>query len=130
MIWIGLFLGCILLGVAYYYWQLDLAIWQTMVFCTLAFSRIFIAQALRSEREPLLEIGLLSNPSALFSVLLTLLGQLAVVSLPALQQLFKTVPLDLPDLGLSLGLGMLVLVSIELGKKLRHHPRQYTHKIS
>ncbi|WP_299406218.1 cation-translocating P-type ATPase [Acaryochloris sp. IP29b_bin.148] len=119
VIWIGLFLGFILLGVAYRYWVFDPADWQTMVFCTLAFSRIFIAQALRSERDSLMEIGLLSNPFALLSVLLTFVCQLAVIYVPALQHLFKTVPLAIPDLGLSLGLGALLLISVELEKKLR-----------
>ncbi|MEM9137081.1 MAG: cation-translocating P-type ATPase [Cyanobacteria bacterium P01_F01_bin.42] len=124
VIWIGLLLGFILLGVAYVYWQQNLESWQTMVFCTLAFSRIFIAQALRSERESLLSIGLLSNPAALLALLFTFACQLLVMYLPALQSLFNTVPLEPKDVGISLGLGVLLLISIELAKTRRRRSQK------
>jgi len=125
ILWIGLFLGIILLGVAYHYWQLGQPNWQTMVFCTLAFSRIFTAQAIRSEHDSIFKIGLLSNKPALLAVLLTFACQLAVVYLSFLQHMFGTVPLSALDLGVSLGLGGLLFCSIELEKIIYRRRRRY-----
>ncbi|PZD71158.1 Calcium-transporting ATPase [Acaryochloris thomasi RCC1774] len=118
IIWIGLFLGAVLLGVGYRYWDLGLENWQTMVFCTLAFSRISIAQAVRSDQDSLFKIGLFSNEPALLAVIVTFLFQILVVYVPLLQTMFKTVPLSATDLGVSLGLGALVFFSVEFKKKM------------
>ncbi|MGB7412830.1 MAG: cation-translocating P-type ATPase [Thermosynechococcaceae cyanobacterium] len=120
IIWIGLFLGIVLLGVGYRYWSLGLESWQTMVFCTLAFSRISIAQAVRSDRDSVFKIGLFSNKPALLAVVITFVCQLLVMYVPALQHMFKTVPLSATDLGVSLGLGGLVFLSVEMKKTISH----------
>lgn len=129
IIWIGLFLGMILLGVGYCYWHLRLASWQTMVFCTLAFSRISIAQAVRSDQDSLLKIGLFSNKPALLAVVVTFICQLLVIYVPFLQNMFKTIPLSPTDLGISLGLGAVVFFSVEL-KKTMTHRRSRSHTLN
>jgi Ca2+-transporting ATPase len=43
--WIGLLLGLVLLAIAYGYWSTGQASWQTMVFTTLALSRMGMAEA-------------------------------------------------------------------------------------
>lgn len=118
IIWIGSFLGITLLCVGYHYWRLGLASWQTMVFCTLAFSRISIAQAVRSDQDSLFKIGVLSNRPALVAVIVTFIGQLAVVYIPFFQQMFKTIPLSYFDLAVSLGLSILIFCCVELKKIL------------
>jgi Ca2+-transporting ATPase len=102
IIWVGLVVGMAILGLGYGYWFLDQAHWQTMVFATLAFSRMSLALAMRSERDSLAQIGLLSNWPMLGAVALTLVLQLAVIYLPGLKDLFRTMPLSGRDLGISL----------------------------
>jgi Ca2+-transporting ATPase len=76
------------------------------------------ALAIRSERDSLFQIGLMSNRPLLGAVLLTLGLQLAVIYTPALQQLFTTVPLSISDLLVSLGLSSVVFWGVELEKGL------------
>ena len=116
IIWLGLFMALISLAVGYFYWQADRATWQTMVFTTLTLAQMFAALGVRSERSSLFKIGLWSNRSMLGAVALTFVLQLAVVYIPFLQSVFKTVALSGTDLVLAIFLGFLVLVGIEIEK--------------
>ncbi|HAG81147.1 MAG TPA: ATPase, partial [Cyanobacteria bacterium UBA12227] len=121
IIWIGLLLGIILLSIDYNYWSAEQASWQTMVFSTLAFSRMGLAQSMRSERESIFRMNLLSNKPLLAAVILTFILQLAVVYSPFLQAIFKTTALSLNDLCISLVLSSVVIWAMELDKWwLRH----------
>lgn len=90
IVWVGLLLGLVLLAVAYSYWSAHQLSWQTMVFTTLALSRMGLAQTMRSERDSLFQIGLLSNKPLLGAVALTFGLQMAVIYVPFLQTVFKT----------------------------------------
>lgn len=126
IVWIGLLLGLLLLGVAYGYWGLDYPQWQTMVFSTLAFSRIGIAQAIRSDHDSLWHIGLMSNKAALTAAIATFSLQLAVVYLPVLQNIFQTTALSTIDLTLYLMLSTVVFWAMEIEKWLiRRNPQSY-----
>ncbi|HBL14366.1 MAG TPA: ATPase, partial [Cyanobacteria bacterium UBA11162] len=121
IIWIGLLLGIILLSIDYNYWSAEQASWQTMVFSTLAFSRMGLAQSMRSERESIFRMNLLSNKPLLAAVILTFILQLAVIYSPFLQAIFKTTALSLNDLCISLILSTVVIWAMELDKWwLRH----------
>jgi P-type Ca2+ transporter type 2C len=116
IIWIGLLLGLVLLAIAYYYWSLGDANWQTMVFTTLALSRVWMAETMRSDRDSLFRIGVFSNRPMLAAVLLTIGLQLAVIYVPVLQSVFKTTALSGRDLVISIGLSTAVFGAIELEK--------------
>ncbi len=118
IIWTGLLMGLVSLGVGYGYWQADRAHWQTMVFTVLTLSQMFLALASRSERDSLFHIGLSSNRSMLGAVSLTFVLQLAVVYVPFLQGFFKTTPLSGVELALAIVLSMLIFWSVELEKWL------------
>jgi Ca2+-transporting ATPase len=64
-----------------------------MSFVTLSFSELLRAFTARSERYPLVKIGLFTNRLMSYAVLLSLTLLLAVVYLPFLQPVFNTVPL-------------------------------------
>ena len=122
--WIGLLLGLVLLAIAYGYWSTEQAAWQTMVFTTLALSRMGMAEAMRSDRDCLFRIGLFSNRPLLGAVALTFGLQMAVVYTPFLQPVFQTTALSMIDLAISVALSALVFGAIELEKVLlRHQPR-------
>ncbi|MGQ4649905.1 HAD-IC family P-type ATPase [Lyngbya aestuarii] len=123
IVWIALVLGLGLLAVAYGYWSVDssnIKMMQTMVFTTLAFSRMGLALALRSERDSLFKIGLLSNKPLLGVVFLTFVLQLVVLYVPFLQGFFGTTALAWDDLAICLGLSILLFVAVELEKLLLH----------
>jgi P-type Ca2+ transporter type 2C len=123
IIWIGLLMGIAPLVIGYLYWRNDPnGIWQTMVFTTLVLSQLFLALAVRSERESIFQIGFGSNRYMLLAVGGTFLLQLAVIYVPFLQNFFETQPLPLRDLGISLVLSTLLFWVVELEKILiRRH---------
>jgi Ca2+-transporting ATPase len=84
----------------------------------LTVSQLFHSLAVRSETESLFRIGLFTNLPMLGAVVLTLLLQLAVIYLPALNGIFYTQPLPLFDLAVCLALSSLVLFVIEIEKWL------------
>ena len=116
IIWLGALLGLVLLAVAYGYWSNGQANWQTMVFTTLAFSRMGLAQAMRSGRESLFKMGLLANKPLLGAILLTFGLQMMVVYIPFLQTIFQTTGLSAADLLVSLAFSSVVLWAMELEK--------------
>ena len=135
ILWVGLLIAVLSLAVGYGAWQsagapagLDShaegaairpAVWQTMLFCTMVFSQLFLAFSERSDRYSLLTIGLLSNKVVLISVIGALACQLGVVYLPFCQALFRTAPLSAGQLGLCIAVGMAVLLAAELDKAVR-----------
>jgi Ca2+-transporting ATPase len=122
VLWVGLLMGLVSLGLGYWAWSSGRATWQTMVFTTLALSQMGNALAIRSERDSLFRLGLLSNKPLLATVLLTLFLQLAVVYVPALQRILKTVALPPADLAISLIMSSVVFWGVELEKKLFRSP--------
>jgi Ca2+-transporting ATPase len=119
IVWIGLFLGLVCLSVGYQYWRINNPTWQTMLFSTLTLSQMGNALALRSDRDSLFQIGLLSNKPLLGAVLLTLGLQLAVVYIPVLQTLFSTTALSTPDLLICVVASTIVFWAVELEKWLK-----------
>jgi Ca2+-transporting ATPase len=115
---IGLMMGLVSLALGYWYWLGDSAHWQTIVFTTLTLSQMGHALAIRSGRDSLFTIGLLSNRALLASVLLTFALQLAVIYLPFLQGFFQTTALPLPELLVSLALSTVVFWGVEIEKWL------------
>ncbi len=118
ILWIGLLMGLVSLGMGFWVWRSGHPTWQTMVFTTLTLSQMGNALALRAEHDSLFTIGLLSNKFLLGAVLLTFGLQLAVVYVPFLQGIFKTVALPPLDLAISLILSTVVFWGVELEKWL------------
>jgi Ca2+-transporting ATPase len=118
VLWVGLLMGLVSLGMGYWAWASGRPTWQTMVFVTLTLSQMGNALAVRSERDSLFRIGLLSNKPLLGAVLLTLVLQLAVVYVPVLQGIFQTVALPPADLAISLLMSSIVFWGVELEKRL------------
>jgi Ca2+-transporting ATPase len=117
VIWVGVVMGLIPLLLGYFYWRNDASgPWQTMVFTTLTFAQMAHVLAIRSNHYSLFTIGLLSNKPLLGAVLLTAALQLAVIYIPFLQELFKTVALPLNELAYCIGLSAIVFVAVELEK--------------
>jgi len=122
IIWVGLLMGLISLGIAYEFWHLRDPIWQTMVFTTLTLSQMANVMAIRSERRSLFQIGLLSNKPLLGAVILTVVLQLALIYMPFLQAIFKTVALPLPDLLLTGAVSSVIYWAVEVEKWVRRRP--------
>jgi Ca2+-transporting ATPase len=121
ILWVGLLMGIVSLGIGYWAWNTGRDDWQTMVFTTLTLSQMGHALAIRSGRDSLVTIGLLSNRPLLGAVLLTFVLQLAVVYVPFLQELFKTASLPPAGLAISLLLSTVVFWGVEIEKWFKRH---------
>jgi P-type Ca2+ transporter type 2C len=116
IVWVGMLMGLISLAIGYGYWNAHDPTWQTMVFTTLTLSQMANVMATRSERRSLFEIGLLSNRPLLGAVGLTVLLQLALMYIPFLQLIFKTVALPVLDLILAIVASSVIFWAVELEK--------------
>lgn len=118
MIWVGLLMGGITLLTQAWALHSGSAHWQTMVFTVLTLSQLAHVMAIRSEKESLFSIGFLSNRPMAGALALTFMLQMATIYVPALNVIFKTVPLDLNELLLCLFLSSIVFFAVEAEKFL------------
>jgi Ca2+-transporting ATPase len=116
---VGLLMSGIALGAEAWAWRGDMAEWQTLVFTTLCFMQLGHVLAIRSEETSLLTQGFFSNRPLAGAVLLTVALQLAVVYVPALNAVFKTVPLTLGQLAGAVGAAVTIFAVVEIEKWLR-----------
>ncbi|XP_032342772.1 calcium-transporting ATPase type 2C member 2 isoform X2 [Camelus ferus] len=88
----------------------------TMTFTCFVFFDLFNALTCRSQTKLIFEIGFLRNRTFLYSVLGSILGQMAVIYMPPLQKVFQTENLGALDLLLLTGLASSVFILSELLK--------------
>lgn len=119
ILWVGLLMASLCLGLGWHHWKASHPAWQTMVLTTLVFCQLFHVMAIRSERQSLFSMGPLTNPALLGAVALTALGQLAVVYAPALQRVFGTKSLSAGELLVCVLLSSLVFWAVESEKWLK-----------
>jgi len=121
ILWVGILMGAVALGVGYWAFLagLDLATWRTMVFTTLTMAQMGNALAIRATHDSLWQIGLFSNRLMVFAVVATFLLQLALIYVPFLQGIFRTVALTPSQLAISLLTSLTVLVAVEAVKWVR-----------
>lgn len=117
VLWVGLFSGLLALGIGFVYYVAGLPQWQTMMVTTLVLLQICHALAVRSNREALLSIGLLSNRLMTAVIGLILALHLAALYLPVMSFL-QLLPLTLTDVLICCGLGLLLLIAVEIEKRL------------
>ncbi|GAB2920678.1 cation-translocating P-type ATPase [Streptomyces heilongjiangensis] len=94
----------------------------TMVQAGIVLSQFFNALAVRTDRQSILKVGLLSNPALLAAGGFGVALMAAISYLPPLQSVFNTAPLAAADWAVLAGLGTLPLLADEARKALlRHH---------
>ena len=93
----------------------------TMTQAGIVVSQFFNSFTVRTSRESVFRAGLLSNPPLIAAGFFGL-GMMAAISyLPALQAVFNTAPLSLPDWLLLTGFGVLLLAADETRKAWHRH---------
>jgi Ca2+-transporting ATPase len=111
-------MGFLSLGIGYGYWRMDSPRWQTMVFTTLTLSQMAHVMAIRSERQSLLRIGLLSNRYLLAAVSSVIAFQLVLIYAHFAHTVFHTTALGVWDLTVSLAAAAIIFVAVEVEKWL------------
>jgi Ca2+-transporting ATPase len=92
------------------------ALAQTMAFVTLSASELVRAYTARSERVSIFKLGVFSNKYMQYAVLLSMALLLAVVYIPFLQPIFKTVPLGTTEWSVVLPLLLIPSIAAEITK--------------
>jgi Ca2+-transporting ATPase len=85
----------------------------------MVFFQFFQTWNSRSETQSVFQINLLSNPLLVFSILASILAQLAILYVPVLQWMFKTEPLTLLEWARVGLLSLTVVPVVEIDKLLR-----------
>ncbi|HEY9631049.1 MAG TPA: cation-translocating P-type ATPase [Coleofasciculaceae cyanobacterium] len=119
IIWVGTLMGAAFLWLGYHGFSSGWQNWQTLVFATLAFSRMSLAFSMRSDRELLMHRGFLTNKPMLLAVLTTFALQIAVIYVPWMQSFFHTQALPIEDLAICLSLSTIGFWAVEFQKFFR-----------
>ncbi len=120
ILWIGLLMGLVSLGIGYVYWLQDPnGPWQTLLFSTLTLAQMGNALAIRSNQDSIFSIGFFSNKLMVLAVLMTFVLQLALIYVPFLQKFFRTEALSFRDLMIALAASSVVFIAVEIEKWVR-----------
>jgi P-type Ca2+ transporter type 2C len=107
------------------YYQTDLAYARTMTLITMAMYQWFNAWNCRSETRSLFSLGLFTNKWLIAVMALVLALQSAIVYLPFMRHIFKTVPLTLHDWLIVIAATAPIIILEEIRKAIasRYYPR-------
>ncbi len=118
IVWVGLLMGGVTLLTQAWAIRSGSTNWQSMVFTVLTLSQLGHVLAVRSERDSLFSMGLLSNRMLAAALALTFVLQMAVLYVPWLNPVFNTAPLTLGELAACLALSSVVFIGVEAEKAL------------
>ena len=90
-----------------------------MAFTVMVVAQLVHAFNCRSERLSLFHVGLFTNRALIWAFLLSLVMQVAVLTVPAASGIFKVAPLPLENWELMLATVLLPLILVEAMKSLR-----------
>lgn len=119
ILWVGFLIGATTLGMQAWAIHSGKSHWQTMAFSVLCFSQLGHAMAIRSEQESIFKIGVFSNKPMLLAILITIGLQLMVIYLPFLNEVFKTQPLTLLELTITIAVSSIVFWAVEIEKRVK-----------
>lgn len=119
MLWAGLLMAAVCLGLQAWAFHGGSTRWQSMVFTVLTLSQMCHIFAVRSERESLFKQGLLTNKPLVGAVVITFLLQMMVLYVPFFNSVFKTEPLSLEELLLCFAVCPTIFFAVEFEKWLK-----------
>jgi len=92
---------------------------QTMAFVVLSISQLFHSLNMRHPDKSIFQLGLFTNRNLIYSILLGILLQVIVITVPAIASVFKVYSLTLMDWAFVLVLSTMPLVINEIVKAIR-----------
>ena len=96
------------------YQNIDIA--RTMAFCVLSMSQLFHAFNMRSDRS-VLNRQFIENKTLVFSLIIGVIMQITVVTVPVLAEVFKVCPLSITEWLIVVLLSAMPLLVVEIEKK-------------
>ncbi len=119
ILWVGLLMAGVTLGIQAWAINNGNAHWQTMVFTVLSLSQLGHVMAIRSDKEFLFKQGVFSNMPLIAAITLTFILQMGVIYLPFANKIFKTYPLTINELLISLAAAAVVFHAVEIEKLVK-----------
>jgi len=99
-----------------HYYQFDMTRARTMTLLTMAMFQWFNAWNCRSDKRLLFSSGLFSNKWLIAATIVVLLLQILLIYAPFMSYIFKTVPLNIHEWELVLGISSSIIVIEEVRK--------------
>lgn len=118
MVWVGLLMAALTLFCQAWAYHSGTSHWQTMAFTVLTLSQLAHVMAIRSDQASSFSLGLFSNRYLAMAVCASLMLQMAIIYLPALNAIFKTQALTLTELVICLALSSIIFIAVEIEKWL------------
>lgn len=128
ILWTGLLMAVLVLGIQAFGLAQARDNWQTLVFTALTFTQLGNALVIRSDRDSLWHIGLLSNRFMVLTMVLTIGLHMALLYVPMLNHIFSTQPLGASDLLLCAAVAVVVMLAVEAEKVLIRRGLLYPRK--
>ncbi len=119
VVWQGLLIGLVCLGVAFWAWRTNQPEWRSLAMTSIVLVQVFQAVAGRSQLASVIRLNPLSNPALPVAIAAVVGLQAAVTYLPPLQNLFGTAGLSPSQILVPLLAGAAVLLTVEVVKAIR-----------
>jgi Ca2+-transporting ATPase len=116
IVWVGILMAALTLGMQAWALHTGNPHWQTMVFTVLSVSQLAHVFAIRSDNEFIFRKGIFSNLPLLYAVVITFILQMIVIYLPFANRLFKTSPLFLGELIICIIVSAFIFHAVEFEK--------------
>lgn len=104
-------------------WQLnmgaDINKARTVALTTMVLYQLFNVFNSRSETQSIFQMNMMSNPFLFYSIIASIIAQLSIIYVPALQFIFRTTALNLMDWAVILPTALTVILAVEIDKALR-----------
>jgi Ca2+-transporting ATPase len=120
ILWVGLLMAAVTLGMQAWAINIGDSNWQTMTFTVLCFSQLGHVMAIRSERKSIFKIGVLSNKPMLGALFITTTLQLLIIYVPFFNDIFKTAPLTFKELMITVAVSSIVFWAVEIEKVVKN----------
>jgi P-type Ca2+ transporter type 2C len=118
ILWVGLLMGVVTLGMQAWAIHESDAHWQTMTFSVLCFSQLGHVLAIRSNQS-FFKTNFFSNKPLLAALSVTSALQLMVIYVPFFNEIFKTSALTATELLLTLAVSSIVFWAVEIEKLVK-----------
>nr|WP_314895573.1 cation-translocating P-type ATPase [uncultured Flavobacterium sp.] len=120
ILWVGFLMGAVTIGIQAWAIYNANTHWQTMAFTVLCFSQLGHVIVIRSGRESIFKIGFFSNKPMLSALTITIILQFIIIYTPFFNEVFKTQPLTIYELLLTLAASSIIFWSGEFEKWIKN----------
>lgn len=121
---VGFLIGMVTMGMQAWAIHNNYDHWQSMVFTVLAFSQLGHVMAIRSSDQSTFTIGIFSNKAMITALIITVGLQLMILYVPFFNDVFKTKPLSLKELAITMVASTIVFWSVEISKFIKRKRNQ------